>query len=154
MTACYGGNGKMVFDQSEIEEAVLNHFGTLFHGKREPLPKLQDLYQPQTDSILQEIDQILSMEPDPPYTASDKYESEVCMQYMSTELTQILHELPDGKASGYDRIPNELLKNASCSLKQYLMIMLNKILDEGEVPPAMNLGKCILIHKVSNDIPI
>ena len=47
-----------------------------------------------------------------------------------------------------NRIPNELLKNCSTRFKQYLLEFLNKILEEGVVPEALNTGKCMLIYKV------
>ena len=54
---------------------------------------------------------------------------------------------------GYDSIPNELLKNSSFDFKQYLLIFYNKILGDGVVPQALNIGKCMLVYKVSSGIP-
>ena len=45
-------------------------------------------------------------------------------------------------------MPNELLKNGSTRFKQYLLEFLNKILEEGVVPEALNTGKCMLIYKM------
>ena len=61
----------------------------------------------------------------------------------------MLRELPCNKASGYDAIPNELIKNASTRFKHYLLIFLNQILQDGVVPQTLNNGKCMLIHKVN-----
>jgi hypothetical protein len=47
------------------------------------------------------------------------------------------------------RIPNELLKNSSYNFKQFLLVFLNKILEDGSVPEALNKGKCMLIFKVN-----
>ena len=49
------------------------------------------------------------------------------------------------------RIPNELLKNGSFKLKQFLLVILNQILEDGIVPQALNIGKCILIYKVTTN---
>jgi hypothetical protein len=47
------------------------------------------------------------------------------------------------------RIPNELLKNCSYNFKQFLLVFLNRILEDGAVPEALNIGKCMLIFKVN-----
>ena len=72
----------------------------------------------------------------------------MCAPYTFVELNDILGQLPSNKASGYDSIPNELLKNCSTRFKHYLLIFLNKILEDGIVPQNLNSGKCMLIHKV------
>ena len=79
---------------------------------------------------------------------ADKFESHVCAPYSFLELTQILAGLKDRKSTGYDMIPNELLKHSSFKYRQYLLIFLNKIISDGVVPEQLNSGKCILIHKV------
>ena len=40
------------------------------------------------------------------------------------------------------------MKNSSLKFRQYLLIFLNKIMEEGVVPEALNSGKCMLIYKV------
>ena len=66
-----------------------------------------------------------------------------------SELDDLIKKLPTGKSSGYDSIPNEFLINSSLQFRQYLKIFYNKIIDEGKVPEALNLGKCLLLHKVN-----
>ena len=51
-------------------------------------------------------------------------------------------------ATGYDCIPNELLKNISPQFNKYFQVFLNQIIHEGQVPSDLNLGKCMLIFKV------
>ena len=46
------------------------------------------------------------------------------------------------------RIPNELLKHSSSRFKEYLLVFLNQVLEDGIVPEAMNTGKCMLVFKV------
>ena len=66
-------------------------------------------------------------------------------------MDEILHDLPNNKASGYDRIPNELLKNSGSKFRMYLLTFLNRILEEGAIPEQLNIGKCMLVHKVRNE---
>ena len=135
----------MVFEQSEIEEAVLAHFETIFQGKRVPVYPDGEVHDQVQLSIL-ELEQVLSQTT--PTFKEDQFESKVCSPYTFTELDQTLQKLPPGKSSGYDNIPNELLKNSSFGFKQYLQIFLNRIIEDGEVPEDLNLGKCMLICKV------
>ena len=50
------------------------------------------------------------------------------------------------------RIRNELLKNGSYNFKQFLLVFLNRILEDGAVPEALNTGKCMLIFKVNSQV--
>ena len=145
ISACYDNSGKMVFEQPEIEEAVLGHFTKIFSGQRHPVFPTE-VPANQVELTLQEIDQILNV--NAVSFQPDHFESKVCSPYSFVELDQVLEKLPSGKSSGYDRIPNELLKNSTCAFKQYLIVFLNKIMEDGVVPQNLNLGKCMLIHKV------
>ena len=78
----------------------------------------------------------------------NKFEDQICSPFSFVELDQILKELPNNKASGYDNISNEMIKNSSQTFRLYLQTFLNKIIDDGEVPSDLNIGKCILVHKV------
>ena len=145
ITALKDNTDQMVFKQEEIESCVISHFGKLFEGKTCPVyvsPPLPN----QIDLAIQEIDDILRQ--DSPSFAPDYFEAQVCSPYSFCELEQTLSDLPRNKAAGYDRIPNELLKNSSYKFKQYLLKFLNQIMEEGVVPEDLNLGKCILIYKV------
>ena len=100
ITALTKKTGEMVFDQSQIEEAVMEHFEEMFKGKRIPV-YLDKAPVDQVELALQEIDQILN-EQDANFQP-DHFEQKVCAPYSSVELDQILQKLPSGKASGYDR---------------------------------------------------
>ena len=148
ITAAYDITGKMVFEQDEIEEAVLHHFEKIFIGKRIPI------YSPaqspsQAQQSITEIEQLLGQTTTT--FQPDHFERKICSPYTFLELEQTLGKLPNGKASGYDQIPNELLKNASFHFKTYILMFLNKILEDGIIPEALNTGKCMLIHKVSKN---
>ena len=145
ITALKNRNDLMVFEQHQIEDAVLDHFSDIFKGQRVPVYDCP----PPVDHValcLAEIDQLLSCEA-PAYQPT-QFENDVCPPFTFTELEQTLLELPRGKASGYDQIPNELLTNSSFKFKQHLLIFMNKILETGAVPEALNIGKCMLVHKV------
>ena len=135
----------MVFEQHEIEDAILNHFENIFSGQRVPV-YCQDNTPDQATLSLDEIEQMLGNNTS--VLPSNHFEDKICARYTSKELEKTLEQLPANKASGYDSIPNELLKNASPLFKKYLLIFLNQIIDDGLVPQQLNTGKCMLIHKV------
>ena len=134
----------MVFNQDEIEDAVLSNFGIIFQGQRVPVYPSKAVDQVQLTIL--ELDQILDQTTPP--VNPDQFESKICTPYTITDLEETLQNLPNGKASGYDRIPNEMLKHSSFRFKLYLQTFLNRIIEDGEVPPDLNLGKCVLIYKV------
>ena len=147
ITAVYDKAGNMVFEQSEIEEAVLSHFTDIFKGQRVPIYPVPAAKPSQTDLAVNEMDSILLH--DTPSFLPTTFDEQVCPPYSFTELQGQLQKLKDGKASGYDGIPNELLKNTGDKFQHYLQAFLNKVLDTGNIPPDLNVGKCLLVHKVS-----
>ena len=147
ITAARSKAGQMVFSQEEIEEVVLEHFSDIFQAQRVPIFSHTSEQLNQTDIAIHEIEAMLkgaSNSFDP-----NMFEDEVCPPYTFIELEEELSSLPNGKASGYDGVPNELMKNSGYGFRLYLMNFLNKILSDGGVPPDLNIGKCMLIHKVS-----
>ena len=117
----------------------------MFIGQRVPVYDA-DPQQDQLALACIDLQHILSQENHdiPP----EKFEDRVCSPISLTELDILLGKLANGKSSGYDQIPNELLKHSSPHFKQYLLAFLNKIIESGLVPQSLNVGKCVLIYKV------
>ena len=137
--------GEMVFDQSSIEEIVLQHFSSIFKAQRVPVFSHHEKND-HVASAIEDIDNILRR---PEFMfKEDEFEKDICSPFTMTELSDILIVLPNEKASGVDGIPNELLKHSGETFRQYLLMFLNQIIASGEVPASLNTGKCILIHKV------
>ena len=126
----------MVFTQDEIEKVAFDHFKERFDG--------QDSATQREDNLPPE-----SADQEPRQYKENEFEDYVCSPYSFAELEEILDQLPNSKASGTDNIPNELLKNTSLISRLYLQSMVNQILVMGEVPEALNNGKCMLIYKVT-----
>ena len=145
ITAVYDNSGKMVFEQDEIEAAVLDNFTQIFKAQRIPV-FATPIPQDQTQLAINDLEEILSK--NTVSFESTKFEEDVCSLYTFTELGQELDGLANGKASGYDNVANELLKNSGDKFRLYLLSFLNKVLEEGVVPQDLNIGKCLLIHKV------
>ena len=145
ITAVYDNSGKMVFEQDEVEAAVLDHFTQIFKAQRIPV-FASPIPQDQTQIAINELEELLSTST--MSFESTKFEEDVCPLYTFNELGQELDGLANGKASGYDNVANELLKNSGYKFRLYLLSFLNKVLEEGVVPQDLNIGKCMLIHKV------
>ena len=108
ISAVNNKSGQMVFEQEDIEDAVLEHFENIFKGQRVPIYPVE----PPADQIelaLADIEQLLGQTE--PAFQSDHFEEQVCRPYSTVELDQILQKLPSGKASGYDRFNNSLFFN-------------------------------------------
>ena len=146
ITAAYNKSGAMVFEQADIEEAVLDHFEKIFVGQRVPVFPSSSVPSNQLELALSEMEQILHK--DTPSFEPTMFEEQVCPPYTFIEMEAELSKLADGKASGYDKIPNELLKNSGFKFKLYLQTFLNRVMEDGNVPQDLNIGKCMLIYKV------
>ena len=129
----------MVFDQDGIEDVVTEHFKGIFNGSRVSPRELMERPLEGTEDAHDYTRKTLN---------EDEFEKEVCEPYTTSELNDLLDNLPCGKACSTDHIPNELLKHTSRVLRIYLQLLLNKIMADGEVPESLNQGKCVLIHKV------
>ena len=146
ITAVSNKAGQMVFDLNEIEQVVTDHFATIFAGQRVP-PSGEDRETLDQHTIARaEMEQVVK-NCSKVYT-NNCFEDYVCESYTYQELNDELQHLPNQKSAGIDGIPNELLKNSGPKFRQYLIEFLNKILRNGQVPEALNVGKCILIYKV------
>ena len=141
ITGCKNKDGKMVFKQEEVEEVVIDHFSNIFKGERKPTVN-EGTANSSVDSRSKEtITGSVSRDP-------TEFEEEICPPMSIIELDDLIKKLPTGKSSGYDSIPNEFLINSNFKFRQYLNVFYNKIIKEGRVPEDLNLGKCLLLHKV------
>ena len=121
----------------------MDHFSTVFKGERAPIfPGSTYNHEQEDESYKSTFDNNDNAIPE------NKYEDLVCSPFSMTELQSILSELPNEKSCGVDHIPNEFLKNCGFELKQYILKFYNKILQEGKIPSALNVGKCCLVYKV------
>ena len=71
----------MVFEQHELKDVILTHFGNTFQGKRVPIHP----HEPIPDQLhlsLQEHEQILDQEAAP--ARGDKFDSMICSPYTLT----------------------------------------------------------------------
>ena len=100
ITAVKTSTGDMKFDQSDIEDVILDHFSDIFSAS--PVPtNMDENTESQVKESLKNINQMLG-DSGANEVANNKYEDIVCAPYTYSELEDILQGLPNNKASGYD----------------------------------------------------
>jgi len=67
--------------------------------------------------------------------------------FTSSEVTKMLSSLNNGKANGWDMIPNEALKNLPTDMIDLITILFNRIKSSGSLPKDWNRGRVTLVHK-------
>ena len=122
ITATYDSSGQMVFEQSEIEEAILSHFSKIFEAQRCPIYPASSNHPSQAELAVSEMENMISN--DSPSFLSNLFKEDTCSRFTFIALEKELLSLKDGKASGYDLIPNELLKNTGFKFRVYETIFL------------------------------
>ena len=65
----------------------------------------------------------------------------------ASEITNLIHNLPNKNSKGHDDISNSMLKQLHTSIVQPLVIIFNKSLTEGKFPDLMKLADIVPIHK-------
>ena len=67
--------------------------------------------------------------------------------FTAQEVAEMITSLGGGKASGWDEIPNEALKNAPKPLLDLLVRLYNNVKESGTVPAPWRKGRLVLVHK-------
>ena len=63
------------------------------------------------------------------------------------EINAQVKKLQDGKASGWDLIPNSAIKHAGKKFISLLADLYSRMFEEGEAPASWNDGRLVLVHK-------
>ena len=67
----------------------------------------------------------------------------------ASEITNLIHNLPNKNSRGHDDISNKMLKLLHTSIVHPLVIIFNKSLTEGKFPDLMKLADIVPIHKAN-----
>ena len=146
ITASYGSEGEVVFDQEKVAGQVVSKWSQVFKGQTEPV--FHNSKAPYPDEI-DPSDPVLKNLPKSHHTNHERF---LCCPFTMSSLQKILSEMKDNKSKGFDNIPAEVLKNAGGCLRTYLLEFYNKIWKSGNVPESLNTIKCILIHKMGDSL--
>ena len=87
----------------------------------------------------------------PKYDSSSSLETDprgfLDSDFTVTEVTELLRSLNNGKSHGWDRIPNESLKNLPSDMIDLITILFNRMKSSGSLPKDWNRGRVTLVHK-------
>ena len=68
-------------------------------------------------------------------------------EFNTVEVKKVIMRLKNGKAKGWDNIPNEALKNLPDEMIEMITLLFNKIKASGSLPAGWNRGRITLVHK-------
>ena len=151
ITAVYDKNGKPVYEQEEIEEAVLWKFTQIFKGQRTVVFKPGETCE---HDIIGKNDLKKSWAIDAKDIVINKYEDEICSKISSYEYEGLKNNLQKGKSSGIDGIPNEFIKNGGVALDEHIRAFLNRVVKTSKFPETGNEGKCVIVHKGGDNMDL
>ena len=107
-----------------------------------------------SSSVVKDMWQKFGFEPGPRFSCSDMSGNSendpvgFCNKTISVEEVQSqVKLLQNGKATGWDRIPNSAIKNAGSDFIIQLTELYNMMFESGKAPAGWNDGKLVLVHK-------
>ena len=155
-------SGVVKCDLNDILIETENHLINVFNGSLEEIPHTQ-VNIPHDDhpyAVIQAPvpgampDHSYSVDPSPSLPsldASGSLDSDpgtwLNRQFSSAEVKEVLKCLKNGKACGWDQIPNEALKNLPDCMVEKVTKLFNKIKSAGKMPKGWNRGRVTLVHK-------
>ena len=132
----------------EVKSEVENHLKSVFLGSFDPVPADQpDVpaaahdhpYSVDGGRRLPSVDNSASLERDPAGWINSDFTDE--------EISKIVRKLKNGKAKGWDMVPNEAIKYAPAELISYVTLLFNMVKSSGTIPSGWNKGRVTLVHK-------
>ena len=158
----------MIYKPEELAEEALRYLKDIFKGEEE-LPKvekddlslqgaqgggLDQLGVPRLPCQSVQLDHGYGMEQEPVLesevgskTPSMDPRGYLDKDFTGQEVIEMIATLGNGKASGWDDIPNEALKNAPKPLVNLLVTLYNNVKESGKVPASWRKGRLVLVHK-------
>jgi hypothetical protein len=70
------------------------------------------------------------------------------------EVNEMVKTLGNGKAAGWDQVPNEALKEAPREFIDKLVVCFNRVKNQGVIPEAWKRGRLVLLHKKGPTVDI
>ena len=74
--------------------------------------------------------------------------------FSDKEVKDVVAALQNGKAAGWDKIPNEAIKEAHPSLLVQLKVLFNRVKNRAEVPAGWKHGRLVLVHKKGSTMDV
>ena len=155
-------SGVVKCEVDEIKTEVEKHLTSVFQGSYDKIPPSRDVHHDSEHSYSVDRpsfpgtapDHGYSVDPSPSLPALDSsgtLEREpskwINEDFTVKEVKMMLKMLKNGKAYGWDKIPNEALKNLPDSMIVKITLLFNMIKSSGILPQGFNRGRITLVHK-------
>ena len=155
-------SGVVKCDHDEILSETENHLINVYEGSFSKIPSSSSGV-PHDDHTYSEVkvpvpgampDHPYSIDPSPSLPSLDSSGSLdgdpggwINNQISVPEVKEALKTLKNGKAYGWDKIPNEALKNLPDCMVNKITLLFNNIKSKGRMPNGWNRGRVTLVHK-------
>ena len=155
-------SGAVKCNLDEITNAVQDYLLDIYQGSYDRIPPSVTVpaHNDHSYNVKQQTvsgtmpDHAYSLDPSPSLPTLDSEASLetnpgswINREISSSEVAAVLQSLKNGKAYGWDRIPNEALKNLPDSMIDKVTLLFNKIKSAGVMPKGWNNGRVTLVHK-------
>ena len=155
-------SGAVKCDLDEIKSAVEDHLLNVYQGSYEKIPAATSVPVHDDHPYVEVREAVPGIIPDHSYSvdpsptlpvldSSDTLDSNpgawINREISASEVTAVLQTLKNGKAYGWDQIPNEALKNLPVCMIDKVAVLFNKIKSAGIMPKGWNRGRVTLVHK-------
>ena len=152
-------SGVVKCEVDEIKTEVEKHLTSVFQGSYNKIPPSRDVHHANEHSYSVDrpsfpgtaSDHGYSVDPSPSLPAlnsSGTLERDPS-KWINKDFTvkEVKMMLKNGKAYGWDKIPNEALKNLPDSMIVKITLLFNMIKSSGILPQGFNRGRITLVHK-------
>ena len=155
-------SGVVKCDVDEIKIEVEKHLTSVFQGSFEKIPPIKAVLNANEHSYCVDrptfpgapLDHGYSVDPSPSLLSIDSSgtlerdpSKWLNKKFTAKEVKMVLKMLKNGKAYGWDQIPNEALKNLPDSMIDQITLLFNMIKSSGILPQGWNRGRITLVHK-------
>ena len=147
-------SGVIKCDHDEIRTEVEKHLTTVFQGSFDKVVSSTSAKKPRSSLPGCLPDHTYSRNPSPclpKHDSSATVESDptgwLNSSFKAKDVKKIIKTLKNGKAKGWDLIPNEALKNLPDEMISMVTVLFNRIKISGSLPKGWNRGRVTLVHK-------
>ena len=157
--------GVLLCDPQEIADEVFQYLKDIFKGSGDPVETEEEDMDTERGDNDQErgdddqegggvMDHGYGMNPRPVLDSKDSSRNKfqdpkgfLDRDFSLKEVKEVISSLGNGKAAGWDRIPNEALKEAPEEFVSEMVLLYNRVKNSSRVPEGWKRGRLVLVHK-------
>ena len=138
LSAVKDADGNLHTDIKKIEEIVLEELSKIFSGRK------SKIFSSRNEQLFKEVlvkEDMGWEEWIPTLKPNNEYEEEICRKVDITHIDESIKKIKEDRAPGVDGITANILKLSSLAFRTKLTELVNEIIQEGEVPESLLIGK-------------